>query len=121
MDGVYDVMFGGEPVGKMFVDRQGLYYRFRCRCGLTGEGMYRVRVFCGEEKQDLGILVPMEGDFGLQKRLPAKLFPEGMPRFLAVPRRRQLHGGFQDMSPKEPFSYIRELKAEFLRRRTSHL
>lgn len=110
-------MLGGEPVGKVFVERQGLYYRFRCRCCLTGNVMYRILACCGEDKQDLGILVPMEGDFGLQKRLAVKLFPEGTPRFLAVPRHRQLHAGFQDMSPQEPFSYIEEFKADFLSRK----
>ena len=114
MDGIYDVLFGGEPVGKAFVDRQGLYYRFRCRCGLPGEGMYRIRVICGAGQQDLGILVPMEGDFGLQTRLPVKLFEGDQPRFLAVPRHGPVRENMISVYPEEPYAYIQRMKAAFL-------
>lgn len=114
MDGIYDVTLGGEPVGKVFVDRQGLYYRFRCRCCLTGNVMYRILACCGEKQQDLGILVPMEGDFGLQKRLATKLFPKETPRFLAVPRHPEIREKISSVYPEEPYSYIKRMKNEYL-------
>lgn len=121
MDGTYDVLFGGEPVGKVFVDRQGLYYRFRCRCGLTGDAMYRLRACWGEQRRDLGILVPMEGDFGLQTRQPVKLFPEEPPRFLVVPRHGPVRENMTAVFPEEPYAYIRRLKEAYLARQREQM
>ena len=60
MEGIYDIFRGGEKIGKAEVRREGLYYRFRCCCDLTGEVMYRLTVACGEKTENLGIPVPDE-------------------------------------------------------------
>ena len=68
--------FGDRLVGRVRAERQGLYYLFRCRCRLSGEAAFRLLVSCGEKQEDLGILVPMEGGFGLDTRRPVKRLGE---------------------------------------------
>ena len=68
----YAVYFGNRPVGKVQVTRQGLYYRFLCRCELTGDVMCRLWVSCADKRESLGLVVPVDGGFGLSTSLPVK-------------------------------------------------
>lgn len=115
MDGIYDVMLGDKAIGKMYVDQQGLYLRFRCRCQLTGQVIYKIIATNGDASENLGVLVPMGAEFGLETRVPAKRFASGDFRFQAVPRHSQLREKFIPLSPQEPFAYITQLKNAYLR------
>ncbi len=112
MVGRFDVKIGDVPVGTVSVEKQGLYYYFSCRCRLSGRGMHRLVVSCGGTKADLGICVPLEGVFGLDKRLPCKRFSPGKPEFALIPRGNQ--GKFVPVYPEEPFAYMSKLKDAFL-------
>ena len=70
MEGVYQVLLGGQSVGKMRVERQGLYYRFSCRCEFSGEVIYKLEVTCGDRTESLGIPVPEGGAFVLGDNRP---------------------------------------------------
>ena len=74
MVGDYDVYFGHRQSGRVQVQRQGLYYRFQCRCRLTGDVVCRLYVLCGGRRENLGVVVPMDGGFGLDTRVPVKHF-----------------------------------------------
>lgn len=117
MEGTYEIMLGGEPVGQVTVARQGLYYRFSCRCDLSGEVIYRITVSCGGKSESLGIPVPKDGEFVLDTRLAASRLGEGTPRFAAVPRRPELGGQFVPISPEEPFCYLHRLENAYLARK----
>lgn len=117
MEGSYEVCFGKDTVGKVQVLRQGLYYRFICRCRLTGDVICRLVVRCGEKQENLGIVVPMEDGFGLDKKIPVKQIGEGNMDFLLVPKHDQLMGKFVPICPEEPFAYITRLKESFLVRK----
>lgn len=117
MEGSYDVFLGDQAVGKMYVDRQGLYLRFRCRCALSGQVIYKAVAVCGDTSENLGVLVPMGDAFGLETRLPAKRFSAGEFRFLVLPRHQELRGKFIPISPQEPFAYITQLKNAYLQKR----
>ena len=99
MDGTYEIMLGGESVGQAVVRRQGLYYRFSCRCDLSGEVIYRITVTCGGKSESLGIPVPKDGQFHLDTKLAASRLGEGEPKFAAVHRRPDLGGMFVPISP----------------------
>ena len=86
MDETYDIVFEGVPVGTAQMQRQGLYCRFCCRCRLPDEGLYRIHAICGRTREDLGICVPMDGGFGMDKRIPAKRLGEGEMSFELVPK-----------------------------------
>ena len=111
MEGIFDILRGGEKIGKAEVRREGLYYRFRCCCDLTGEVMYRLIVICGGKTENLGIPVPEGDSFRLSARLPASRFPSGEPEFRAVPKHEpQQQGMWVPISPETPFDYIARLE-----------
>ena len=101
-------------MGKVQVERQGLYYHFSCRCRLEGDIIYRLLVTCGSVRENLGILVPKDGSFVLHTKLPVKRIGEGELSFSLVPRKEDLSGNFVPIRPEEPFAYISRLKESFL-------
>lgn len=121
MEGVYDVSFGNQSVGKVIVQRQGLYYRFSCRCRLTGGVVCRLRVICGDRQENLGILVPVDGGFGLDTKLPVKRLGEKALAFLLVPKLERSVGTFVPVYPEEPFAYISRLKEAYLARKDGQM
>ena len=114
MEGTYELQFGGQAVGKVTVSREGLYYRFRCRCRMPGDVVSRVLVRCGDREESLGVLVPEGDGFGLNARLAAKRIGQGSVVFTVVPNRPQLTGEFIPIKPEEPFAYIARLKDAYL-------
>ena len=113
----YDVFLGQQAVGKVYVDRQGLYCRFRCRCQVAGGTICALAVRCAEDEIHLGIPVPAGDAFTLETRVPAKRFPDGKFRFVLLPRHGEMKGKFVPLSPQEPFAYISRLKHGYLENR----
>ena len=109
-----ELRFGDRPVGYVRVERQGLYYVFRCRVRLSGEAAFRLLTTCGEKQEDLGILVPMEGSFGLDTRRPVKRLGEGELTFRLVSKHNAPRTHFAPISPEEPFAYLQRLKDAYL-------
>lgn len=121
MEGTYELSLGDKHIGKVRVYRQGLYHHFSCRCDLSGGVICKLQVRCGEKQENLGVLVPMEGRFGLEKKLPAKCLGQGNPEFRLVTRQEQSTGTFVPIYPDEPFAYIHQLENAFLDRRDGQL
>ena len=121
MVGVYEIKEGTNTVGKATVEQQGLYYKISCRCQLTGKGMHRLMVFCNEKQEDLGTLVPLDGAFGLEKRIPVKRLGDGKPEFLLMSKDSVQKERFIPVYPEEPFSYMSRLKDAYLERRNGQL
>ena len=114
MEGQYSVNVCGQPVGKVVVHRQGLYYLFSCRCALSGAEIYRLAVTSGSERETLGILVPKDGSFVLETKVPVKRFGKGEMVFSLISKHDVQSGTFIPISPEEPFAYIARLKDGFL-------
>ena len=114
MEGQYPVYAGDRQVGKVCVLRQGLYYKFRCRCRPDGGAVCRLRVRLEGTQADLGILVPMGDGFGLDTAVPAKRFGSGVPVFRVVPKTEKGTAAFLPVYPEEPFAYISRLKDAYL-------
>lgn len=111
----YAVYFGDNPVGKVQVIRQGLYYRFHCCCQVTGDVMCRLMVSCGKNQENLGVVIPRGDGFGLDTQIPVKRLGEGEMCFRLVAKHEQLaKGTFIPIAPEEPFAYISRLKESFL-------
>lgn len=117
----YDILLGGQTVGKAHVQRQGLYYCFDCRCRLSGDVMCRVTVTCGDRTESLGLLTPEGDQFVLRTKLPVKRLGEGIMEFIAVPKHPELRGKFIPLSPEEPFAYIRRLEDAVLQIRNGQV
>ena len=103
-------MLWDKAVGTAEVTREGLYYRFRCRCKLEEDAVCRVTA--GKER--LGILVPSGDGFELQTKLPIKRFGDTVPEFRLAPNKPVLEGKFIPIKPEEPFAYIERLKEAYL-------
>ena len=117
MEENYSVFFGSQAVGKVQVTRQGLYYRFLCRCQLSGDVVCRLHVRCGEKEESLGVVVPMGEGFGLETRLPMKRLGTGEMTFSLVPKHDAPRERFVPIYPEEPFAYLSRLKDAYLEKR----
>ena len=114
MEDSFSVTVCGKHAGKVQVQRQGLYYHFFCSCKLSGDIIYRLMVTCGSKRENLGILVPQEGSFVLNTKVPVKRIGRGDLSFTLQPRQETPAGVFVPISPEEPFAYISRLKRSFL-------
>lgn len=110
MVGRYEISQG---TGTVTVEKQGLYYHFSCRCRLSGEVMHRLVVTTDAGRVDLGVCVPMEGQFGIERKVPCKRFGKD-PSFQLLPKHEGMQGRFVPIYPDEPFAYMTKLKDAFL-------
>ena len=89
----YQVQLDGSEIGAVTCKKDGLYYVLSCRCEIYDEQIYKLVAICGNQRIALGTLVPDNGRFMLNTRIPIKSFPVKEVAFLAVPQREQ---GTQD-------------------------
>lgn len=117
MEGKYPVMAGGELVGWAWVTQQGLYYGIHCRCSLEKNDVYKLQLVNGESAQHVGILVPTDGKFGLDTRIPMKRLGREISCFEAVSRNAPASYEFIPVFPEKAFPKLVSLKeARFERR-----
>lgn len=117
LEGNWIVICRGKEIGRCTVAREGLYYRFSCRCRGNLDRICCLIVQCGETRENLGVLVPLEGGFGLDTRLPVKRFPLGKPEFAVTPKKEPAEEKFIPVLPEEPFAYLSRLQDAYLERR----
>lgn len=79
--------------------------------------MCRLEVSCGGNRENLGIVIPMDGGFGLDTKIPVKRIGEGQLHFFLMPKHEVPAGRFVPISPEEPFAYIARLKESYLVRK----
>lgn len=114
MEGTYELSLGTKKVGSVRIEKQGLYYRFSARCALSGDIVCRLVVSCGDKQENLGVFVPVDGQFGIEKKIPAKRLGEGTPEFRILPKHETVEGKFVPIYPEEPFAYMAKLEGAFL-------
>lgn len=112
-----DILLGSDVIGTAKVNREGLYYKFCCKCFLSGEVVFKIVAECDNKKANLGICVPKDGAFGLEKRIPVKQLGEGCIAIRAVPNHGDLTGEFVPLRPEEPFTYLERLQKCHIERR----
>ncbi len=105
----YDVTCGENVVGRVNVTKEGLYTRFQCICNLPDDGVYRALMICGNQKTDLGICVPNQSQFAVNKRLQSKCIPDGEMAFVIVPASQTDSRRFIPVSSGMPFDCISAL------------
>ena len=117
----YSVSVGGKEAGKVQVVKDGLYYRVSCRAQLYGSVMYRLAAVTEGRRENLGILAPVGGGYGLDRKIPCShLNLEGL-EFLLLPSHEPMEGKFVPMSPEEPFQYLEKLKDVYLKRQNDRI
>lgn len=106
----YDVVFDGNAVGKVLVRCEGLYTRIQCTCRLPDDRFYRLLMICGEQTTDLGILVPEQSQFSVNKCIKSKYLADGAKLFKIVPASHDVSNSFIPVSSQMPFPYISALE-----------
>jgi len=117
MDIYCDILFGNEPVGTAKIKKEGLYYRFSCSCRFTGRVVFSIFADCGDRHVNLGVCVPKDNAFILEKRIPAKALGDGQITLYAQPRHAPMDENFVPIRAEEPFEYIEKLQKSYLCRR----
>jgi len=83
--------------------------------------MCRLHVRWDDKEEKLGVLIPDQGEFTLDTRLPVKRFGFGTPRFSLIPRYEIPETGRAPIYPEEPFAYIERLKDAYLVRKDGRI
>ncbi len=105
----YPVILNSENAGMVQVEKQGLYYRFRCVCHFKHRGMYEIHVKSGTESKKLGLCVPEGGNFILNTRIPIKQIPPGGMYFIAA-RKDSEEKNILPVCSEDPFLHLAELE-----------
>ena len=101
-------MYRVEDFGYVSVSREGLYYHFWCRVKLPQNKLCRLQLCCDSENFDLGILIPVNDHYELDKKIPVKhLKSENFNFRLIDPQSREK---FIPISENEPFSLISQIQ-----------
>ena len=97
----YDVTSEGQTVGKVELEREGLYCHLRCRC-VAYDNVIR-RLYADGEK--IGVLIRDGGALVLDTRVAAKRLKEGCTFSLEEKARN-----FIPIHPGEAFGYLGKLR-----------
>ena len=111
----YAVSMGTRQVGKVQLLREGLYVHIVCHVQLSGSVMYRLAVESQGARENIGVLTPAGQGFQVDKRIPARRFPDGEPEFVLIPSHEPADGRFIPIRPREPFAYLSQLKDAYMK------
>lgn len=108
LEGTYTVRCDGQPVGKVEVKRQGLYWLINCRCQPANDRMLHLQMEMGKSSADLGLLIPVSGMLELRKQIPIKRIAQGSPVFWLRDRKTSSYH-FQPIDPDIPFPWLERI------------
>lgn len=111
----YQVTSLSVPVGTVNVTEEGLYLRFRCRCAVPEDQIYRLYAYCDNQRCDLGILIPDGGFFIIDKKIPKKIFTSDDFRFLILPKTENPNINFEIIEPEQPCRSLQYLQRAHLK------
>ena len=109
---MYDILMGTQVVGQAEVMKEGLYYRFSCKCTPPDDTVHRIIVSDGNNTKDLGICVPTGEWFCLVSRIPVKYLPGETLQFALVSKNKQ--ETIIPVATNEPFSGLDKLESAYL-------
>lgn len=97
----FDVTYAGQTVGRVELEREGLYVRLWCRCRVQDNEIHRL--YAGGER--IGVLIPENGELVLETKVAAKRLKEGCSFSLEDNGKR-----FIPIHPGEAFGYLGKLR-----------
>ena len=71
---LYDVLYNDKKVGRIQLEKDGLYYQFSCACTPPGNGIYRLYTYDGNTVIKLGVCIPDGNRFVIRTKIPTKYF-----------------------------------------------
>lgn len=110
----YPVFRRERIIGEGNIRRDGLYYTIACQANLPAGQIYRLSLWCKKGNIDLGVLMPNEHGFSLQKKIPAKNISTEDIRFVIAD---SIYAEYIPIDDANPFSSISKLlQARFERK-----
>ena len=106
---MYDILMDTQVVGRAEVLKEGLYYRFSCKCTPPDDTVHRILVSDGSNTKDLGICVPAGEWFCLVRSVPVKYLPGERLEFKLVPKDQKALA--IPVATDEPFAGLDKLEA----------
>lgn len=88
---------------------------------MSGELVYRLKIHFPGKEVNLGVLIPADDGFSLEKSLPVSHFSQVPTGFTVCVKHSELSGRFAPIYPEEPFSYIEHLKNAYLAKKNDQL
>ena len=114
---IMNVSLDQRVVGTVEMQKKGLYYQLCCRCKLPAGKIYRLKAVCEHNTVDLGICVPFEDDFGVDKSVPVKCFDTKIVSFYLFANSGETNDIFIPLETEKPFSNLQNIMdAKFERR-----
>lgn len=68
----FDLLYKKKKIGSVDLICDGLYYILSCSCRIADNGIYKIRGWCGSESINLGVLIPVDGELRITRRIPVK-------------------------------------------------
>lgn len=105
----YPVFFCDQNVGAANISVCGLYMQISCNCRLPDQKIYKLYAQCNGSKIPLGVMVPKNGVFVLEKRIPVKNFEDTEMRFVILQYREVSDENAYFVLQNKPFAQLAEL------------
>ena len=85
MEENYEVYLENATVGRIQIEKRGLFYYIDCRCKVPQDKIYRVAAIGENCWDNLGIPIPEGTGFQLKRRIPIKSWNKNNNRFILLP------------------------------------
>lgn len=86
---MYEIFYLDRCVGTANVKKEGMYLVLSCACRPPYDGVFRIMVWDGSRKRDLGICYPTDKNFTLRSRVPMKCLNGDSLRFTLIPNEEE--------------------------------
>lgn len=110
MNQTYPIWQDDMIIGEAQVSKKGLYYHIRCTCKCCCDSALRVNVQCGNQKADLGILIPEAGVYTANTRIAVTKLGAEELHFFIQSKHAKNPEPLVRITSEEPFAYISDLE-----------
>ena len=77
----YPLLKNEKQIGKVTVEKIGLYLEIKCSCSNLESGFHRLHMVYQDKTISLGVFVLENGCYNICKKIPQKSVGEGIPKF----------------------------------------
>ena len=115
MELCFDVKRAEMVIGKVRVEKQGLYCKIKCKCVLDTSEVCKLHLSCFGADRNLGVLIPDGAYYVLETSIASKYVDLENPVFSITGLQTKNNGVFLPIDKNTPFPYIHRLEsAKFL-------
>lgn len=109
MDRSYPITYHQQCIGSAKMHKEGLYMQIRCVCRFPDKQIYKLYASCNNQQIELGIPIPKNLEFVLEKRIPIKQLSDTEVKFYAKRKNNALPAEGIPVSADCPFERLADL------------